>query len=126
MSLSVSFHFTRRPRHGGQPRRRPMSEGELNFNSAEPESSKEKKAKNHQAGVDLPSLLQQVSLKGRRDSGRVFSDGVSSLSKRKVTLFSSLRLRKREPSETDGKDQELHKEIRMILTNLRNKGQCHE
>ncbi|XP_019733666.1 protein-methionine sulfoxide oxidase mical2b [Hippocampus comes] len=111
---------TMRPRHVGQPRRRPMSEGELNFNSAEPESSKEKKARNHQASVDLPSLLQQVSLKGRRDSGRVFSDGVSSLSKRKVTLFSSLRLRKRESSETDGKDQELHKEIRMILTNLRN------
>ncbi|XP_051917950.1 F-actin-monooxygenase mical2b-like isoform X2 [Hippocampus zosterae] len=111
---------TMRPGHGGQPRRRPMSEGELNFNSAEPELSTEKKARNHQAGVDLPSLLQQVSLKGRRDSGRVFSDGISSLSKRKMSLFSSLRLRKRESSETDGKDQELHKEIRMILTNLRN------
>ncbi|XP_077424094.1 F-actin-monooxygenase mical2b-like isoform X5 [Vanacampus margaritifer] len=120
-SSSSNTAPTMRSRHDGQRRRRPMSEGELNFTSAEPESSNEKKARNHEAGPDLPSMLQQVSLKGRRDSGRVFTDDApSSLSNRKVTLFSSLRLRKREPSESDGKDQELQKEIRMILANLRN------
>ena len=75
------------------------------------------------AGQDLPSLLQQVSLKGRRDSGGVFSDDMGSLPRRRLDLFSSLRLRKREVSESDGKEQELQKEIRTILTNLRNKGQ---
>ena len=75
------------------------------------------------AGRDLPSLLQQVSLKGHRDPGGVFSDDMGSLPRRRLDLFSSLRLRKREVTEGDGKEQEVQKEIRTILTNLRNKGQ---
>lgn len=76
------------------------------------------------AGQDLPSLLQQVSLKGWKDSGGVFTDDMGSLPRRRIDLFSSLRLRKREVSESEGKDQEVENEIRTILTNLRNKGQC--
>ncbi|XP_061628515.1 F-actin-monooxygenase mical2b isoform X2 [Phyllopteryx taeniolatus] len=125
-SSSSNTAPTMRPRHEGQRRRRPMSEGELHFNSSEPESSKDKKARNNEAGLDLPSLLQQVSLKGRRDSGRVFNDDAPALPNRKVTLFSSLRLRKREPSECNRKDQELQKEIRMILANLRNKASSQQ
>ncbi|XP_061533366.1 F-actin-monooxygenase mical2b isoform X3 [Phycodurus eques] len=125
-SSSSNTAPTMRPRHEGQRRRRPMSEGELHFNSSEPESSKDKKARNNEAGLDLPSLLQQVSLKGRRDSGRVFNDDAPAMPNRKVTLFSSLRLRKREPSECNRKDQELQKEIRMILANLRNKASSQQ
>ncbi|XP_054632650.1 F-actin-monooxygenase mical2b isoform X2 [Dunckerocampus dactyliophorus] len=119
-SNSSSTAHMRRIRHGPR-RQRPMSEGALHFNShcsaSDPESSKE----THSRQSDMPSRLQQVSLMSRRNSGGVFKDDVPSLSRRKVSLFSSLRLRKREASEADGKDQELQKEIRMILTNLRNK-----
>ncbi|XP_061891729.1 F-actin-monooxygenase mical2b isoform X4 [Entelurus aequoreus] len=115
-----------RPIRHGPPRQRPMSEGALNFNAhlsaSEPESSKEKNARKH----DMSSQSQQVSLKGRRDSGGVFRDDISSSSRRKVSLFSSLRLKKREASETDGNDQEHQKEIRMILTNLRNKASSQQ
>ncbi|XP_034390508.1 protein-methionine sulfoxide oxidase mical2b isoform X2 [Cyclopterus lumpus] len=119
-------------------KRRPMSEGALTFSShfsaAGPEPPRhEKRAGKSEArwasfranpwgaGRDLPSLLQQVSLKGRRDSGGVFSDDMASLPSRRVNLFSSLRLRKREESEGEGQDQEAQKEIRTILSNLRNK-----
>ncbi|XP_057691959.1 F-actin-monooxygenase mical2b isoform X2 [Corythoichthys intestinalis] len=124
-SSSSSTAPTMRPKHDGQRRRRPMSEGELIFNSTEPEpgSSIENEARNH---ADLSLQLRRVSLMSRRDSGRVFSDDVSSVPNRKVTLFSSLRLRKREPSESDRKDQALQKEIRMILANLRNKASSQQ
>nr|XP_061825780.1 F-actin-monooxygenase mical2b-like isoform X1 [Nerophis lumbriciformis] len=115
-----------RPIRHGPPRQRPMSEGALNFNAhlgaSDPGSSKEKNARKH----DMSSQSQQVSLKGRRDSGGVFRDDISSSSRRKVSLFSSLRLKKREASETDGNDQEHQKEIRMILTNLRNKASSQQ
>uniref|UniRef100_A0A3Q3M899 F-actin monooxygenase n=1 Tax=Mastacembelus armatus TaxID=205130 RepID=A0A3Q3M899_9TELE len=123
-----------RPKHDNLRKQRPMSEGAFSFNAVGPELPGEvKKAKNHEArwatagtdpwgaGRDLPSLLQQVSLKGRRDSGGVFSDDRGSLPRRRVDLFSSLRLRKREMSESEGKEQEVQKEIKTILTNLRNK-----
>lgn len=128
----------RRPKRDRSRKNRPMSEGAFSISSLfsaeslEP-SGEEKKAGKHEAwrasieadpwgaGQDLPSLLQQVSLKGQRDSGGVFSDNMGSLSHRRVNLFSSLRLRKRE-FESEGKDQEVQKEIRTILTNLRNKG----
>lgn len=77
-------------------------------------------------GRDLPSLLQQVSLKGRRDSGGVFADDMASLPRKRVSLFSSLRLRKREESDSEGQDQEVQKEIRTILANLKNKGWCSD
>lgn len=116
-----------------------MSEGAFSisslFSAESSEPSREaKKASNPEAwwasveadtwgaGQDLPSLLQQVSLKGRRDSGGAFSENMGSLSRRRVNLFSSLRLRKRELSESERKDQEIQKEIKTILTNLKNKG----
>lgn len=110
-----------------------MSEGALNFSSilstAGPEPFREKKVRKREAELDLPSLMQQVSLKSRRDSGGVFSDDMATVRKggrRRVNLFSSLRLRKREASDSEGKDPEVQKEIRMILTNLRNKGKLFE
>lgn len=54
------------------------------------------------AGRDLPSLLQQVSLKGRRVSG-----DMSSVPRRRLDLFSSLRLRKkRQGPESEEIDQD--------------------
>ncbi|XP_056272569.1 F-actin-monooxygenase mical2b isoform X3 [Pseudoliparis swirei] len=122
----------------GGRKRRPMSEGALSFSShfsaAGPEPPRDEmragKPRAHWAslranpwgtGRDLPSLLQQVSLKSRRDSGGVFSDDMASLPSRRVDLFSSLRLRKRDESEVEGQDKEAQKEIRTILSNLRNK-----
>lgn len=134
--------FIRRMKHDGPCKQRPLSEGMFSFSSllssgASLPSKDEKKAIKRDAqwasvgadpwggGRDLPSLLQQVTLKGRRDSGGVFSDDMAPLPRRRVNLFSSLRLRKRgESEEGEGPDQELQKEIRTILTNFRNKGQC--
>ncbi|XP_049929062.1 F-actin-monooxygenase mical2b isoform X2 [Epinephelus moara] len=129
---------TMRTKRDGPRKQRPISEGALSFsslfNTAGPDPSKdEKTAGKHRdrlasveanpwgGGQDLPSLLQQVSLKGRRDSGGVFSDDMAPFTGRRVSLFSSLRLRKREDSESGGRDQEAQKEIRTILSNLRNK-----
>ncbi|KAI4825433.1 hypothetical protein KUCAC02_021113 [Chaenocephalus aceratus] len=122
----------------GPCKQRAVSEGALSFHSlfstAAPEPSTEEKSSKHQArvgsagaspwgaGRDLPSLLQQVSLKGRRDSGGVFSDDMASLRGKKLNLFSSLRLRKREESESEGRDQE----IKTILANLRNKASSQQ
>ncbi|XP_036962755.1 protein-methionine sulfoxide oxidase mical2b isoform X3 [Acanthopagrus latus] len=127
-----------RTKHGGPRKQRPMSEGTFNFSALfsttiqEPSEDQNRAGKREArwasvgadpwgAGQDLPSLLQQVSLRGRRDSGGVFSDDTGSLPRRRVNLFSSLRLRKREDSESEGPDHEVQKEIRTILTNLRNK-----
>nr|XP_040018535.1 protein-methionine sulfoxide oxidase mical2b isoform X5 [Gasterosteus aculeatus aculeatus] len=117
---------------------RPVSEGALSFSSlssaAGPEPHRDEKriskckapggsirANPWGSEQDLPSLLQQVSLKGRRNFGGMFSDDMASLPARRVNLFSSLRLRKREESEGEGPDHEAQKEIRTILANLRNK-----
>ncbi|XP_031734960.1 protein-methionine sulfoxide oxidase mical2b-like isoform X2 [Anarrhichthys ocellatus] len=114
-------------------KQRPMSEGALNFSAAGPEPPGDERAGKYKARwasiganawgaeQDLPSLLQQVSLKGRGDSGGRFSDDMASLRGRRVNLFSSLRLRKRKESEGEGRDQEAQKDIRAILANLRNK-----
>ncbi|KAL3062042.1 hypothetical protein OYC64_010042 [Pagothenia borchgrevinki] len=122
----------------GPRKQRAVSEGALSFSSlfstVAPEPSTEEKTSKHQArvgsvganpwgaGRDLPSLLQQVSLKGRRSSGGVFSDDMASLPGKRLNLFSSLRLRKREESESEGRDQE----IKTILTNLRNKASSQQ
>ncbi|KAM7396257.1 hypothetical protein PAMP_019314 [Pampus punctatissimus] len=145
-SSSSNTAVTMRTERDGTRKQRPMSEGAFNFSSffsttaTEPSIEEaEKKAGKREArwasvgadpwgaGRDLPSLLQQVSLKSRRDSGGVFSDDMPSMShRRRVNLFSSLRLRKREASESEGKDQEVQKEIRTILTNLRNKASSQQ
>ncbi|XP_040893605.1 protein-methionine sulfoxide oxidase mical2b isoform X2 [Toxotes jaculatrix] len=142
-SSSSSTAVTMRPKRDGPHKQRPMSEGAFNFSSlfsaVGPEPSQEEKKSGKRevrwasvgsdpwgGGRDLPSLLQQVSLKGRRDSGGVFSDDMGPLPRRRVDLFSSLRLRKRELSESEGKEQEVQKEIRTILTNLRNKASSQQ
>uniref|UniRef100_A0A3Q1HUA6 F-actin monooxygenase n=1 Tax=Anabas testudineus TaxID=64144 RepID=A0A3Q1HUA6_ANATE len=96
----INTKATQRPTRDRSRKKRPMSEGAFN----------------------LGSLFKQVSLKGQRDSGGVFSDNMGSLSRKRVNLFSSLRLKKRELSDSEGKDHEIQKEIKTILTNLRNKG----
>lgn len=130
--------MTRRPKPHRSRKNRPRSEGAFSISSlfsaeSYEQSREERKAGRPEAwlasveanpwgvGQDLPSLLQQVSLKSQRDSGGMFPDRTGSLSRRKVNLFSSLRLKKRK-SQSEGKDQEVQKEIRTILTNLRNKG----
>uniref|UniRef100_A0A669B7A1 F-actin monooxygenase n=1 Tax=Oreochromis niloticus TaxID=8128 RepID=A0A669B7A1_ORENI len=127
-----------RPKHDGPRKRRPMSEGAFSFSSRfsaiAPESSREDQASMREAhwadpwgaGQDLPSLLQQVSLKGRKDSGEVFADDIGPFARKRVNLFSSLRLRKRELSGSEGKDQGVQKEITNILSNLRNKASSQQ
>ncbi|XP_044048501.1 protein-methionine sulfoxide oxidase mical2b isoform X3 [Siniperca chuatsi] len=140
-SSSSNTAVTMRTKRDRSRKHRPMSEGAFSFSSlfstVGPEPSRDDKnagkcearwasvgADPWGAGQDLPSLLQQVSLKGRRDSGGVFSDDMASLPRRRVNLFSSLRLRKREDSESE--EQEMQKEIRTILTNLRNKASSQQ
>ncbi|XP_047189532.1 F-actin-monooxygenase mical2b isoform X6 [Scophthalmus maximus] len=148
-SSSSNAAFATRPKRDGPHKRRPMSEGAFSFSSlfgaAGPEPSREEEntraggerdarwasvggSDPWGAGRDLPSLLQQVSLRGRRDSGGgVFSDDMGSLPRsRRLDLFSSLRLRKREASQGEGKDHEAQREIRTILTKLRNKASSQQ
>ncbi|XP_061577171.1 F-actin-monooxygenase mical2b isoform X4 [Cololabis saira] len=127
-----------RPKGDGPRKPRPLSEGALSFSSlyGAPESSVDgRRTSMHDArwgsftgdpwgaGQNLPSLLQQV---GRRESEGVMSDNIRPLSRKRVDLFSSLRLRKKETSNNDGKDQEVQKEIGTILSNLRNKASSQE
>ncbi|XP_062246040.1 F-actin-monooxygenase mical2b isoform X2 [Platichthys flesus] len=145
---SSNTTVTMRPKRNGAHKPRPLSDGAFSFGSlfssmsqeASRVKEEEEEEKEEQpearlgpvgadpwgAGQDLPSLLQQVSLKSRGDSGGGFSDDMGSLPRRRLDLFSSLRLRKREVSEIDGKEQEVQKEIRTILTNLRNKASSRQ
>lgn len=124
----------RRTKHDNHCKQRPVSEGVFNFSSlfgfAAPEASGEQRRASRfasadpwGAGRDLPSLLEQVSLKARRDAAGVSKDDTATLPpRRRINLFSSLRLRRRDGSVSDGPDQELQREIKTILTNLKNKG----
>ncbi|XP_026221434.1 protein-methionine sulfoxide oxidase mical2b isoform X5 [Anabas testudineus] len=142
-SRSSNTAVIMRPTRDRSRKKRPMSEGAFNLGSLfsteslEPSGEEKAAAKPESwwasieadpwgAGQDLPSLLQQVSLKGQRDSGGVFSDNMGSLSRKRVNLFSSLRLKKRELSDSEGKDHEIQKEIKTILTNLRNKASSQQ
>ncbi|XP_068170293.1 F-actin-monooxygenase mical2b-like isoform X4 [Antennarius striatus] len=140
-SSRSSAPVTMRTACDGPNKPRPLSGFSFNSNFAtvgQEQSRDVRKVSKHQdrwaaggpdpwgAGRDLPSLLQEVSLKSHRDSGGVFSDDMASLPRRKVNLFSSLRLRKKEDPEIAVKDQELQKEIRTMLTNLRNKASSQQ
>ena len=79
------------------------------------------------SGKDLPAVLRRLSLVGQQGSaeGAVSDDMATLPPRRKLNFFSSLRLRKREASQSevavtqvDGQDK-----IMAILANLRNKGQ---
>ncbi|KAK7892047.1 hypothetical protein WMY93_024010 [Mugilogobius chulae] len=105
-----------RPKRDGAHRQRPMSEGAFNFSSLFSTTEKHSEVPSVSsdpwgAGRDLPSLFQQVSLKSRRVSE-------APVPRRRVDLFSSLRLRMRQGPE--------HEEIRTILTNLRNKASSQQ
>ncbi|XP_043979607.1 protein-methionine sulfoxide oxidase mical2b isoform X3 [Gambusia affinis] len=131
-----------RPKRNIPRKQRPMSEGASNFCSLfsrEDSGSLTAERRTSMCGVqwasvgtdpwgegrDLPSLLQQVSLKSRRDSEGV-PDELCSLPRKRVDLFSSLRLRKRGLSESEGKEQEAQKEIRTFLSNLKNKASSEQ
>ncbi|KAM9753185.1 LOW QUALITY PROTEIN: F-actin-monooxygenase mical2b [Menidia menidia] len=115
-----------RPKAGGPRKRRPASEGAFSLSSlfgamatetADP-TGEERRASMRDVqwasvdadpwggGRDLPSLLQQVSLKSRRESAGVTPGGAGGgpLARRRVDLFSSLKVRKRRPSDSEGKD----------------------
>uniref|UniRef100_A0A8C5EQM9 F-actin monooxygenase n=1 Tax=Gouania willdenowi TaxID=441366 RepID=A0A8C5EQM9_GOUWI len=137
---SLIFVVTRRSKQDNNRKRRPMSEGTFSlsslFSAVTPDMNGREKRKGATCEPhwvsdgtnpwgserDLPALLKRVSLKGRRDIGEVFSDDMSSRPRRRLDLFSSLRLKKRDFSEGDGNDQEVQQEIRTIFSNLRNKG----
>ncbi|XP_041652083.1 protein-methionine sulfoxide oxidase mical2b isoform X3 [Cheilinus undulatus] len=139
-SNSSNSEVPMRPKREGNRRQRPMSLGAAGltslFSNMGPEPSRDENKTNRneaqwasvawEAGQDLPSLLQNVSLRGRRDSGGVFSDDMSSLPRKRVNLFSSLRLKKNKTSEIKGQDQEMQKEIMTILTNLSNKASTQQ
>ncbi|XP_028304786.1 F-actin-monooxygenase MICAL2-like isoform X2 [Gouania willdenowi] len=128
-----------RSKQDNNRKRRPMSEGTFSlsslFSAVTPDMNGREKRKGATCEPhwvsdgtnpwgserDLPALLKRVSLKGRRDIGEVFSDDMSSRPRRRLDLFSSLRLKKRDFSEGDGNDQEVQQEIRTIFSNLRNK-----
>ncbi|XP_075998379.1 F-actin-monooxygenase mical2b [Genypterus blacodes] len=140
-STSSNPAVTMRTKPNGPQKQRPMSEGAFNlrtlFSTATVKQTREEvKCESHSrtsvgtdpwgGGQELSSLLQQVSLKTKRDSGSVFSDDMAALPRRRIDLFSSLRLRKRGASGSKEKDSEAQKEIRTILTNLRNKASSQQ
>lgn len=123
--------FTRRTKCDSQHRQRPLSEGTLGCPEPRQGERNSRKQETQRAtggadawggGRDLPSLLQEVSLKGPRDSSLLFSDATRQMPRRRVNLFSSLRLRKQGSSKSEGQDQEMQKESGMLLTNIRNDG----
>ncbi|XP_056909237.1 F-actin-monooxygenase mical2b isoform X8 [Takifugu flavidus] len=122
-----------RTKCNSQHRQRPLSEGMLGC----PEPCQGERNSGSQetwwatlgadawgGGRDLPSLLQEVSLKGSRDSSLLFSDVTRQMPRRRVNLFSSLRLRKPGASKSEGQHQEMQKESGMLLTNIRNDASC--
>lgn len=143
-SIKLLPSSQRRPKPNGPRKQRPMSEGAFNlsswFSTGPPNSAKDEgdsviKPQPHprwssmgmgprRPGGDLPSLLEQMSLRGRRGSGGAFSDDMASLPPKRVNFFSSLRLKKRELSESEGAVTDGQDHIRTVLSNLRNKGEC--
>ncbi|CAF98951.1 unnamed protein product [Tetraodon nigroviridis] len=117
----------RRTKCSSQRRQRPLSEGTLRC----PEPPKDEPIPGkHGArwaadawgvGRDLPSLLQEVSLQGSGGPGPASSGGAQPAPRRRLNLFMSLRLKKQRASEREGQEHEMQKEIRTMLSNLRNK-----
>lgn len=135
-SRPFPFFLNRRPKRDGVRKHRPASDGAFTFSSlfCVPESTVDgKRLSCHNAqwasvdadpwgaGQDLPSLLQKVAIKDRRASEGAFGDSRSGPRKR-VDLFSSLRLRRKGNSEET--EQEAQHDIQTILSNFRNKGWC--
>ncbi|CAN9498659.1 unnamed protein product [Ophioblennius macclurei] len=106
-SFSSSSAVTRRSE---APRSQSLGDSLLSSTSSDVFRDEKKKKK-----VDLNSLLQQVTLRGRDDSALP--------PRRRLDLFSSLRLKKSEgrPGQEEEEEFQVQKEIRTILSNLRNK-----
>lgn len=125
-----SLWFIRRTKSGSQRRQRPLSEGtpacpgprKDGRNGGEPGARWAAEADAWGGGRDLPSLLQEVSLKGSRDAGLASSHDAQQMPRRRVNLFLSLRLRKQRASESGGQDQQMQKDIGTLFTNIRNEG----
>lgn len=125
--------FTRRTKCDSHHRQRPSSDGPLRY--LEPCKDERNIGKGETGGHwwttveadawgggrDLPSLLQEVSLKGSRDSSLVSSDDTQ-LPWRRVNLFLSSKLRKQGASKSEGQGHEMQKEIGTLLPNIRNEG----
>uniref|UniRef100_A0A8C8JWB1 F-actin monooxygenase n=1 Tax=Oncorhynchus tshawytscha TaxID=74940 RepID=A0A8C8JWB1_ONCTS len=129
-----------RRNNNGPTKPRPLSDGAFSFSSlfgataqsqeAEPVGVGQKsqptphpcKASMGDRPADLPMLLDQVSLGSNKSVGSFTTDDMASLPPRKLNFFSYLRLKKREGPESVGAGV-LEKDIRTILSNIRNKGQ---
>lgn len=116
-----------RTKCSSQRRQRPLSEGSLTCPELRKDERISVKHGNRRAsawgvGRDLPSLLQEVSLRGSGGPGPLSSDGAQQTPRRRVNLFMSLRLKKQVASEREGQEREMQKEIGTMLTNISNKG----
>uniref|UniRef100_A0A8C7N870 F-actin monooxygenase n=1 Tax=Oncorhynchus kisutch TaxID=8019 RepID=A0A8C7N870_ONCKI len=129
-----------RRNNNGPTKPRPLTDGAFSFSSlfgataqsqeAEPVGVGQKsqptphpcKASMGDRPADLPMLLDQVSLGSSKSVGSFTTDDMASLPPRKLNFFSYPRLKKREGPESVGAGV-LEKDIRTILSNIRNKGQ---
>nr|XP_046167583.1 protein-methionine sulfoxide oxidase mical2b-like isoform X7 [Oncorhynchus gorbuscha] len=127
----------------GPTKPRPLSDGAFSFSSlfgataqsqeAEPVGVGQKsqptphprKASMGDRPADLPMLLDQVSLGSNKSVGSFTTDDMASLPPRKLNFFSYLRLKTREGPESVGAGV-LEKDIRTILSNIRNKASSEQ
>ncbi|XP_064807501.1 F-actin-monooxygenase mical2b-like isoform X5 [Oncorhynchus masou masou] len=132
-----------RRNNNGPTKPRPLSDGAFSFSSlfgataqsqeAEPVDLGQKsqqtphpcKASMGDRPADLPMLLDQVSLGSNKSVGSFTTDDMASLPPRKLNFFSYLRLKKREGPDSVGAGI-LEKDIRTILSNIRNKASSEQ
>uniref|UniRef100_A0A8C7RJT5 F-actin monooxygenase n=1 Tax=Oncorhynchus mykiss TaxID=8022 RepID=A0A8C7RJT5_ONCMY len=106
-----------RRKNNSPTKRRPLSDGAFSFSSLFGDT-----ASMGDRPTDLPTLLEQVSLGSNKSVGSFTTDDMASLPPRKLNFFSSLRLKKRGGPESVGVGGQ-EKDIRTILSNIRNQGQ---
>ncbi|XP_021458447.2 protein-methionine sulfoxide oxidase mical2b isoform X6 [Oncorhynchus mykiss] len=132
-----------RRNNNGPTKPRPLSDGAFSFSSlfgataqsqeAEPVGVGQKsqptphpcKASMGDRPADLPMLLDQVSLGSNKSVGSFTTDNMASLPPRKLNFFSYIRLNKREGPESVGAGV-LEKDIRTILSNIRNEASSEQ
>ncbi|XP_071007684.1 F-actin-monooxygenase mical2b-like isoform X2 [Oncorhynchus clarkii lewisi] len=132
-----------RRNNNGPTKPRPLSDGAFSFSSlfgataqsqeAEPVGVGQKsqptphpcKASMGDRPADLPMLLDQVSLGSNKSVGSFTTDDMASLPPRKLNFFSYIRLNKREGPESVGAGV-LEKDIRTILSNIRNEASSEQ
>ncbi|XP_059916950.1 F-actin-monooxygenase mical2b isoform X2 [Gadus macrocephalus] len=81
-----------------------------------------------ESGKDLPAVMRGLSLAGQQGSAEgAFSDDMATLPpRRKLNFFSSLRLRKRDASQSESVEVDGQDKVRAILANLRNKASSEQ